>query len=79
MYVVESPKNLIRKLFSIPIKKEKYLKASKHDKNIVFDKKKKKKKKMQFFIQISECSTWTHFHHLDLDSGGQKYSQSKGK
>ena len=38
---------------------------------MLFDK--KKKKKMHFFTQISERSTCMHWHHSDLDSGGQRY------
>ena len=65
-YIVESPAIIIRKLLSIWIEREKFVKASQHAKNMFFD------QKIAFFTQISERSTCTHLHHSDLDSGGQR-------
>ena len=55
MYVVQSPKSLIRKLLSKRIEKEKCVKASKHAKNMFFD------PKMYFFTQISDMYALTSF------------------
>ena len=72
-YVVKSSTIFIRKLLSIRIEKEKCAKTLKHANNMFFD------QKMHFFTQISERSTCTHLHHLDLDSGGQRYLEMTKK
>ena len=66
-YIIKSPEILIRKLSSIRIEREKYVKASKHDKNTLFD------QKVHFFNQISERSICTHLHHTELDLGDQSH------
>ena len=70
-YVVESPEILIRKLSLIRIEREKYVKASKHAKSMVFDQKVHFVPKLQNAQHLCTC-----IHHSELDSEGKFYPQT---